>query len=168
MRAARVQGSEQGPRKHARIMPKYWDDYALGDRADCGEVRVDGAEVRTFAERYDPQPIHIDPVAAAASPYGGIIASGWHTAAMIMRVLIDSYFDGTTSLGSPGIGKLSWLKPVRPDDVLRVHVRIREKRRSQSKPDRGSITMEVSATNQHGETVLTASDWIGIMLVRPT
>ena len=149
-------------------MPKYWDDYALDERVDCGEVRVDPAELETFARRFDPQPIHIDAQAAAASPFGGIIASGWHTAAMIMRVLIDSYFDGTTSLGSPGIGKLAWLKPVRPDDVLRVHVHVREKRRSQSKPDRGSITMDVSATNQHGETVFTASDWIGLMQVRPT
>ncbi len=149
-------------------MTKYWDDYALDERVRCGEVRVEAAEVDAFARRYDPQPIHIDPTAAAASPYGGIIASGWHTAAMIMRVLIDTYFDGQTSLGSPGIGKLAWLKPVRPGDVLVVHVHVREKRRSQSKPDRGSITMEVSATNQNDETVFTASDWIGIMQVRPS
>ena len=147
-------------------MAKYWDDYALYERVSCGEVRVEAAEVDSFARRFDPQPIHIDPAAAAASPYGGIIASGWHTAAMIMRVLIDAYFDGTTSLGSPGIGKLAWLKPVRPGDVLAVHVHVREKRRSKSKPDRGSITMDVSATNQDGETVFSATDWIGIIQVR--
>lgn len=147
-------------------MAKYWDDYALDEHVSCGEVRVEAAEVDSFARRFDPQPIHIDPVAAVASPYGGIIASGWHTAAMIMRVLIDAYFDGTTSLGSPGIGKLAWLKPVRPGDVLAVYVHVREKRRSASKPDRGSITMDVSATNQNGEIVFTATDWIGIIQVR--
>lgn len=148
--------------------PKYWDDYTLGERIRCGEVRVDAAELHAFAERFDPQPIHIDPTAAAASPYGGIIASGWHTAGMVMRVLVAGYFDGTTSLGSPGIGKLAWLKPVRADDVLDVQVHVREKRRSESKPDRGSITMDVSATNQAGEIVFSATDWIGIVRVRPT
>jgi acyl dehydratase len=148
-------------------MPRYFEDYAVGSSAEIGEVRVVEAEIRAFATRYDPQPFHTDPEAAKRWPYGGLIASGWHTAAMMMRVVVDHFIDGETSLGSPGLGPIRWKLPVRPGDVLHVRARITDAQRSRSKPDRGTITFEVEVLNQNGEVVMIVEDWKGIIRARP-
>jgi len=143
------------------------EDYAVGSAAEIGAVRVTEDEIRSFAKRYDPQPFHTDPEAAKRWPYGGLIASGWHTAAMMMRVIVDEFIDPETSLGSPGLGPIRWKLPVRPDDVLRVRARIVDSRVSQSKPDRGTLTFEVEVLDQNGETVMTVENWLAIVRTRP-
>ena len=145
---------------------KYFEDFIPGAEDEIGSVTVDENEIRAFAERYDPQPFHTDPVAAASSPYGGLIASGWHTAAMAMRLIVERFIDGDTSLGSPGLGPIRWKLPVRPGDELHLHARITSARRSSSKPDRGTITFELTVRNQRDETVMIIEDWHGIVRAR--
>ncbi|HYZ15575.1 MAG TPA: MaoC family dehydratase, partial [Candidatus Acidoferrum sp.] len=146
---------------------RYLEDFVPGSSAEFGSALVTEDEIRSFAERYDPQPFHVDPQAAAASPYGGLIASGWQTAAIAMRMVVDHFIDGETSLGSPGIGALRWRLPVRPGDELRVRARVIESRPSESKPDRGITTLEVEVVNQNGEIVMSMENWIAIVRRRP-
>ena len=146
---------------------RYLEDYAVGSTAEIGAVTVTQDEIIGFAQKYDPQPFHVDPEAAKAWPYGGLIASGWHTAAMMMRLVVDNFIDGETSLGSPGLGPIRWKLPVRPGDVLRVRARVLDNRRSQSKPDRGTVTLEVEVLNQRDEVVMTVENWIALVLARP-
>ncbi len=147
-------------------MSRYFEDYEVGSSAEFGAVEVSADEIVAFAQRYDPQPFHLAG-AGASSPYGGLIASGWHTASMAMRVMVDHVVDGETSLGSPGLGPIRWLRPVRPGDVLRVRVQVVAARPSASKPDRGTITYEVDALNQHDEVVMHIEEWLGIVKRRP-
>src|SRR6202011_4901276 len=133
---------------------RYLEDYPVGAEAEFGSVVVDEAEIRAFAQRYDPQPFHTDPEMAKRWPYGGLIASGWHTSSMMMRVIVDHFIDGETSLGSPGLGPIRWKLPVRPGDVLRVRARITGAQRSRSKADRGTVVIEVDVVNQADETVM--------------
>jgi len=150
-----------------RVMPvRFLEDFVVGSVAEIGNVHVTAEEIIAFAERYDPQPFHIDPAAAARSPYGGLIASGWHTCAMAMRVVVDNFIDGEASLGSPGLGPIRWKLPVRPGDTLRLHARVTGNQRSKSKPDRGTVTFAIDVLNQHDEIVMTIEDWIGIMRAR--
>ena len=148
-------------------MARYLEDYVEGSSQDAGSVTISEADILEFAQRYDPQPFHIDPIVAAQTPYGGIIASGWQTAALTMRLLLDNVISGETSLGSPGIGKLSWILPVRPGDTLRPRVHVTSNRRSNSKPDCGIITIDVDVYNQKNELVMSAHDWVAIVRVRP-
>jgi len=145
---------------------RYFEDYAVGAIFECGTVVVDETEIIAFASRYDPQPFHIDPVAAAHGPYGGLIASGWHTIALTMRRLVEQYLSEASSLGSPGIDEVRWLKPVRPGDELRVRVVVLDARPSRSKPDRGLIRAAIEVGNQRDEPVLTMVA-INLMLLRP-
>jgi acyl dehydratase len=147
-------------------MPRYLEDYTVGSCAEIGTYRVTEDEIRAFATRYDPQPFHVDPEAAKTWPYGGLIASGWHTASMMMRLIVDDFIDGTTSLGSPGLGPIAWKLPVRPGDELRVRARVVDTRRSRSKPDRGSITFDAEVLNQNDEIVMTVENWVGIVRSR--
>ena len=144
----------------------YFDDYALGSTYECGSVSIDQASIVAFAKEFDPQPFHVDPVAAAAGPYGGLIASGWHTAALVMRLLVENYLAAESSLGSAGMDELRWPHPVRPGDTLRVRATVVESRRSLSKPDRGIVKTVVEAANQDGATVMRATA-VNFMLVRP-
>jgi len=146
---------------------RYFEDYAVGDGTELGSVLVTEDEIRAFAERYDPQPFHTDPEKAKSWPYGGLIASGWHTAAMMMRLIIDHFIDGEISLGSPGLGPIRWKLPVRPGDVLRVRARIVDSHRSKSKPDRGMLTFEVDVLNQNDEVVMVVENWLAILRTRP-
>ncbi|MBV8369559.1 MAG: MaoC family dehydratase [Candidatus Eremiobacteraeota bacterium] len=148
-------------------MPRYFEDYEVGSSAELGAIHVDADEIVAFAKRYDPQPFHTDAEIAKRWPYGGLIASGWHTSAMMMRVIVEHFIDGETSLGSPGLGPIRWKLPVRPGDVLRVRARITGAQRSRSKPDRGTITFEVEVLNQNGEVVMTVENWMGIIRARP-
>jgi acyl dehydratase len=141
----------------------YFEDYLPGATYECGSVSVDQASIVAFAKEFDPQPFHVDPVAAAAGPYGGLIASGWHTAAIVMRLLVQNYLSAESSLGSPGMNEIRWPSPVRPGDTLRVRATVTEARRSLSKPDRGILTTLIEAVNQDGETVMRAT---GINFVR--
>ena len=144
----------------------YFDDYALGSTYECGSVSIDQAGIIAFAKEFDPQPFHVDPAAAAAGPYGGLIASGWHTAALVMRLLVENYLAAESSLGSAGLDELRWPHPVRPGDTLRVRATVVESRRSLSKPDRGIVKTLVEAVNTGGATVMRATA-INFMLVRP-
>ena len=144
----------------------YFEDYALGSTYECGSVSIDQASIIAFAKEFDPQPFHVDPAAAAAGPYGGLIASGWHTAALVMRLLVENYLAAESSLGSAGLDELRWPHPVRPGDTLRVRATVVESRRSLSKPDRGIVKTMVAATNSGGATVMRATA-INFMLVRP-
>ena len=133
---------------------RHFEDFLPGATAEFGPIGVDEAEVVAFARQFDPQPIHADPVAAAAGPFGGLIASGWHTVSLVMRILVDHYLARDAALASPGVDELRWLQPVRPGDVLRVRATVVEARRSQSKPDRGLVRSKVEALNQNGQVVM--------------
>ncbi|UCE32835.1 MAG: MaoC family dehydratase [Burkholderiales bacterium] len=134
---------------------RYFEDYAVGDSAEFGAMPVDADEIVAFAERYDPQPFHVDPDAAARSPFGGLIASGWMTAGIMMRMLCDHFLSERASLGSPGVEELRWVRPVRPGDTLQMRATIEATRRSRSKPDRGLLWLRYEVTNQSGEVVMT-------------
>ena len=128
----------------------YFEDYVPGAAYECGSVSFDQASIVTFAKEFDPQPFHVDPVAAAAGPYRGLIASGWHTASAVMRVLVESYLAAESSLGSAGLDEIRWPHPVRPGDTLRVRATVVESRRSLSKPDRGIVKTLIEGINQGG------------------
>lgn len=142
----------------------YWDDVAVGDETDFGAYEVTREEVLDFARKYDPQPFHIDDEAAAATHFGRLSASGWHTAAMTMAVISRHIVaHRQAGLGSPGIDELRWTKPVYPGDTLHVRGRVIEARPSRSKPQIGSIRTETIVTNQHGEQVMR---YVSIVLMR--
>jgi acyl dehydratase len=122
---------------------------------EFGSEPVEEAEIIEFGKRFDPQEFHTDPEAAARGPFGGLIASGWHTAALMMRMFADNYLSKASSLGSPGIDELRWLRPVRPGDTLRVRASVTEAKRSRSKPDRGVVHTVTEVLNQNGEVVMT-------------
>ena len=134
---------------------RYFEDYVVGCVYEFGSIGVDETEIIEFATRFDPQIFHTDPEAAKTSVYGGLIASGWHTASLMMRLFADHFLPSTASLGSPGVDELRWLRPVRPGDQLSVRVAIVDAKRSNSKPDRGIITSFVEVLNGDRETVLT-------------
>ena len=134
---------------------RWFEDYPEGAAWEFGPLLVDEAEVIDFGQRFDPQPFHVDPAAAAAGPYGGLIASGWHTCALMMRLLAEQYLSPASSLGSPGIDELRWVLPVRPGDELILKTTVREARPSRTKPDRGLVRTHVELVNQSGAVVLT-------------
>lgn len=133
---------------------RYFEDYEVGESVEFGDYAVTEQEIVEFAKRYDPQPFHVDSAAGAKTIYGGLIASGWMTGSIMMRLLVDHFISPVASMGSPGIDEVRWHKPVRPGDRLRVRVTVHEKRRSESKPDRGVIRMSQEALNQNGEVVM--------------
>ncbi len=137
------------------IENRYFEDYKIGSVCEFGSITVDETEVIEFARRYDPQFFHTDPEAAKKTMYGGLIASGWHTAGMMMRLFADHYLSSVASLGSPGVDELRWTKPVRPGDELSVRVTILEANRSRSKPDRGIVRSLIEVLNQKREVVMT-------------
>ena len=139
------------------IEERYFEDYVPGAVFEYGEIRVDEAEIIYFARCFDPQDMHVDPEAAARGRFGGLIASGWHTAAMMMRLLADNFLPRVASLGSPGIDELRWLKPVRPGDTLTARLTVTEATPSRSKPDRGIIRSVMEMRNQHGDVVMTTT-----------
>lgn len=133
---------------------RYFEDYLPGSVSEFGSIAVDEAEIIDFAKRFDPQEFHIDPEAAARGPFGGLIASGWHTGALMMRMLVDNYLSKVSSLGSPGIDELRWPRPVRPGDTLRLRATVLDTKRSRSKPDRGVVRTLFEVLNQNGEVVM--------------
>jgi acyl dehydratase len=132
----------------------YFDDFKVGDKFSSAAKTITGDMIVEFAKVYDPQPFHLDPVAAKASIYGGLIASGFQTLALGFRLFYDTGTLSAASMGSPGLDELRWLRPVRPGDTLRVEMEVVESRPSQSKPDRGIMRATYKYLNQKGEAVL--------------
>ena len=141
---------------------RYFEDLEVGTVSEAGRYEVTEEEIVEFGEQYDPQPFHVDPEAAEASIYGGLIASGWQTAAITMRMLVEHVVDHETSMGSPGVDELRWSAPVRPGDVLRVRHELLEKRELESRPDRGLVRYRSTTLNQDDEEVMTM---VGLGLV---
>lgn len=145
----------------------YWEDLEIGTDSLFGHYDVTREEVLEFAHKYDPQPFHISDEAAAKTHFGRIAASGWHTAAMTMRVIVDALTrEPQAGLGSPGVDELRWLRPVYPGDRLTVRGRIVDKTPSRSKPNLGTIRTETTVTNQHDVAVMRLTS-IVLMQRRP-
>jgi acyl dehydratase len=141
---------------------RYFEDYTAGHVYELGTVTVSEAEIIDFARQFDPQYFHIDPEKAKSSRFGGIIASGWHTIGVTMRLYVDHYLSHVASLASPGIDEVRWPNPVRPGDILKVRVSVLEARPSRTKPDRGVVRARIEASNQRDEQVLSM---IGISIL---
>jgi acyl dehydratase len=133
----------------------FLDDLEAGQRYELGTRVVSHDEIVAFARDYDPQPFHVDEETARASIYGGLIASGWHTACLFMRLFADGFLHRAAGMGSPGVDELRWLKPVRPGDRLAGRIEILEIRPSRSRPERGIARIRCIMSNQQGEEVLT-------------
>ena len=134
--------------------PRALEDFRTGEVIELGSTRVDEAEMLAFARAYDPQPIHTDPEAAAGSPFGGLIASGWLTASLFMRLFATEVLNRAHATVSPGLEELRWLRPVRPGDVLRGRTTILEVTPSERDPGRGTVRHRGELLNQEGEVVL--------------
>lgn len=133
---------------------RWFEDYEVGEVIKADGRTISEAEILSFAFTYDPQPFHIDKLAAEQSPYKGLIASGWQTGLLGFRMLLDAGLLGKGSMGSPGLDEIRWFMPVRPGDTLFGRARIEDKRESASKPDRGIVKMKYWIENQKGETVM--------------
>jgi len=138
---------------------KYWEDFEIGERAELGRHTFTEEEIVDFARRYDPQPFHIDAEKAQRGPFGGLIASGWQTCAVGMRLMVEGYISQTVSLGSPGIDNIRWLKPVRPGDTIAYRRIVLESRASTTRKGVGLVKHRWEAVNQRGELVLTMEGW---------
>jgi acyl dehydratase len=133
---------------------RYFEDYTAGTTHEYGGLTVSETEIIDFASQYDPQSFHVDPVAAKDGPFGGLIASGWHTVALMMKLFAEHYLSTVASLGSPGVDELRWLKPVRPGDRLRLRVHVLETRPSRSDPGRGVVRTLAELVDDDGAEVL--------------
>ncbi|HEX2912116.1 MAG TPA: MaoC family dehydratase [Chloroflexia bacterium] len=133
----------------------YFEDMKEGDVIELGSRSVSREEIVTFATEYDPQPIHVDEKKAEESIYGGIIASGWLTGSILMRLLVDNLLNHTISMGSPGIDELRWIRPVRPGDTLTARLTVVETRPSNSRPNLGIVRSRSEMYNQNGELIMT-------------
>jgi acyl dehydratase len=136
------------------VSQRYFEDYVEGSTFEYGEISLTAEEIMEFARRFDPQPIHVDPEYAARGPFSGLIASGWHTAGVMMRLLADDFISHVASMASPGVDEIRWFIPVRPGDTLSIRVTVLETRRSRSKPDRGIVRSLVEVLNQNKEVVM--------------
>lgn len=145
---------------NAPRMPRlFWEDFPVGHVQEFGHTEVTREAVVEFASRYDPQPFHLDEQAAKDSLFGGLCASGWHTAALAMRMMCDHYLLDTASQGSPGVEELRWRRPVFPGDTLRMRLEVVEARPMASRPGVGLAKMLWTVFNQRGERVMTMSAW---------
>jgi acyl dehydratase len=134
---------------------QFYEDMVVGQIDRFGTYQVARDEVIAFASRYDPQPFHLDDAAAAQTHFGRLSASGWHTCAMAMAMIVERHkANGHQGLGSPGVDELRWLLPVYPGDTLSVETQLLEKRRSRTKPDRGIFHTATRVFNQDGVVVM--------------
>ena len=133
---------------------RYFEDFEPGQVLELGSRTVTEDEIVDFARQFDPQPFHVDPEAAVGSVFGGLIASGWHTGAMWMRLYVDNMLGSASAQGSPGIEELRWLAPVRPGDTLRGRLTVLEATPSERRPDRGTVRIRGEMINQDGVTVM--------------
>ena len=137
----------------------YWEDLQAGSERDLGTISPTREEIIAFASQFDPQPFHLDDEAAKASVFGGLCASGWHTCSMAMRLMVTNFLQQSTSLGSPGLENVKWLKPVFPGDILHLQHQIVESRPMRSRPDVGLVRTNWDMSNQKGEPVLHMEGW---------
>ncbi|QGN53555.1 MaoC family dehydratase [Novosphingobium sp. Gsoil 351] len=145
---------------------QYFEDIPVGQKHAFGRYEVTREEVLAFAGKYDPQAFHLDDEAAAKTHFGRLSASGWHTCAMAMAMMVENLKDRQQAgLGSPGVDELRWLKPVYPGDTLRCETEVFEKRRSASRREMGIFKSRLKVFNQHDEPVLSMSS-IGLVEVR--
>ena len=138
----------------SEIYKYYWEDFAAGSMREFGGITLSEEDILRFAREFDPQPFHVDPEAARHSVFGGLIASGWHTCSLAMRMMCDAYLLDSASAGSPGVEDIKWLKPVRPGDTLRVSFTVLEARPLESRPNIGLIRAQWYMYNQNGECVM--------------
>jgi len=148
------------------IEDRYFENYIPGSVYEFGSILVEEKDILDFAQKFDPQIFHLDKDKARNGPFGGLIASGWHTTALAMRLLVDHFLSKVAGMGSPGSGPIRFLKPVRPGDELSIRVTVLKATRSQSKPDRGIIRIFIETMNQHRDVVMTRVG-IGIVRCRP-
>ncbi len=141
---------------------RYLEDFAVGQTFGSGRLRIDRRRIETFAAEFDPQPFHLDEQAARSTLFGGLAASGWHTAAVSMRLLVENELKPAGGIIGAGFDELRWPRPVRPDDELRVESEVLEVRPSQSRPNEGLLKLWMTTLNQNGEAVQVA---IGYLLV---
>lgn len=134
---------------------RYFEDFQPGEVIPLGSYVVPREEIIAFARQFDPQPFHLDDEAARGSMFGGLVASGWHTASICHRLLVEGLLKHTSSMGSPGVEELRWLLPVRPGDELSVRIEVLASTPSRSKPDRGALKTRLETRNQKGEVVMT-------------
>jgi acyl dehydratase len=147
---------------------QYFEDIAVGGKASFGSYHVTREEVIDFASRYDPQPFHLSDEAAAQTHFGRISASGWHTCAMVMSMIVENLKNNKQAgLGSPGVDELRWLKPVYPGDTLRCETEVIEKRQSQSRPEMGIFKSRMVVYNQDNVAVMSMVS-NGLIATRPT
>ncbi|MDD0811261.1 MaoC family dehydratase [Curvibacter sp. RS43] len=132
----------------------YWEDLQVGSQRDLGSISPTREEILAFAGQFDPQPFHLDDEAAKASVFGALCASGWHTCAMAMRLMVTNFLHEAASLGSPGLESVKWLKPVYPGDTLNLRHSVLESRPMSKRPDVGLVRTQWAMFNQHGEQVL--------------
>jgi acyl dehydratase len=144
----------------------YWEDFTAGQTDEIGRHTFSEQEMIEFARQFDPQPFHTDPEAAKQSFFGGLIASGWHTCAIAMRLMVQKYIGQAASAGSPGVDNIRWRAPVRPGDTITYRRVIVASRPSQSKLDLGLLQTRTEALNQRGEIVMTMEGW-GLFRRRP-
>jgi acyl dehydratase len=149
------------------IADRWFEDFVAGDVYEFGDIAVTEGEILDFARRFDPQPMHVDPEAAAHGDFAGLIASGWHTAGLMMRLLVDHFLPVDASIASPGIDELRWSHPVRPGDVLRLRVTVLEATRSRSRPDRGMLRTLTEVLNQGGAVVMSLKP-MNLLRCRPS
>ncbi len=133
---------------------RYLEDFAVGQVFNTGRLRIDKEQIFAFARQFDPQPFHVDEEAARQSPFQGLAASGWHTAALTMRLMVDGDLKPAGGILGVGFDELSWPRAVRPGDELRARSEILEVRPSKSKPDRGMIRVRTTTLNQNDEPVM--------------
>ncbi|HEX5449431.1 MAG TPA: MaoC family dehydratase [Gaiellaceae bacterium] len=134
---------------------RYWEDFKVGDVTELGSVDVTADEIVEFATKFDPQPFHVDPKAAETGPFGGLAASGWHTAALFMGMFVRGLLLDSASMGSPGIEELRWTAPVRPGDTLTGRVTVTDVQPSAKNPKRGTVFTTSEVFNQNDELVMT-------------
>jgi acyl dehydratase len=148
------------------VSVRYFEDFAVGQKFGSEPRPVEAAEIKAFAAQFDPQPFHLDEDAARGSLFGGLAASGWHTAAVTMRLCLSSDLRPAGGIIGGG-GELTWSKPVRPGDTLRVEIEVMETRTSRSRPTQGLVKVRIATLNQHGETVQTFSPTLLVERRRP-
>lgn len=134
-------------------MPRFLEDFAPGQKFGSGRLRVEAARIKAFAAEFDPQPFHLDEQAARASLFGALAASGWHTAAMTMRLLVESELEPAGGIVGAGFDEFRWPRPVRPGDELRLEIEVLEVRPSKSRPAQGLVKIRTTTLNQKGEPV---------------
>ena len=146
----------------SRYLRRYLEDLQVGEKFQTASVTVTEAEILEFSRRFDPQPMHLDPEAAAKGPFQGLIASGWHTGAIVMRLVVDSNPLGDLPLLGLGVDGIEWPQPVRPNDTIQVEMEVLSIRPSKTHPTHGIVKLKSTARNQHGEVVyvVTPNCWV--------